>query len=162
MPFHQFTIEQLAGNILPKADLNQKGWVPQGNQDTKVATGFVRSFDAEYRGWNRSRRAELDCADRSQHTPVGNVWLGSTTQCTQCHNHKYDPFTQKQFYQMVAFFNNAKFGGNAPPPDPNDPDPAAANPGRRNFNEGTLDIATPEQAQKRDALGLKSAPGRPS
>jgi len=39
---------------------------------------------------------------------VGNVFLGSTVQCAQCHNHKYDPFTQKQFYQLVAFFDNIK------------------------------------------------------
>ena len=151
MPFHQFTVEQLAGDLIAKADLKQKGWVPQGEQDPQIATGFVRSSMLNTEGGTDPEEQNW-VAQTDRGTTVGNVWLGSTTQCSQCHNHKYDPFTQKQFYQMVAFFNNAKFGGNAPPPDPNDPDPAAAAPGRRNFNEGTLDIATPEQAAKRDAI----------
>jgi mono/diheme cytochrome c family protein len=148
MPFDQFTIEQLAGDLLTAPF--KKNWTPQEANDPKVATGFVRSSMLNTEGGTDPEEQNW-IAQTDRATTVGNVWLGSTTQCTQCHNHKYDPFTQKQFYQMVAFFNNAKFGGQVFV-DPNDPDPAAAAPGRRNFNEGTLDLPTPEQAKARDAL----------
>ena len=148
MPFDQFTIEQLAGDLL--AAPLKKNWTPQEPSDPKVATGFVRSSMLNTEGGTDPEEQNW-IAQTDRATTVGNVWLGSTTQCTQCHNHKYDPFTQKQFYQMVAYFNNSKFGGQVFV-DPNDPDPAAAAPTRRNFNEGTLDLPTPEQAKARDAL----------
>ncbi len=150
MPFDQFTIEQLAGDLLLSPVPQRKNWVAQETNDPKIATGFVRSSMLNTEGGTDPEEQNW-VAQSDRATTVGNVWLGSTTQCTQCHNHKYDPFTQKQFYQMVAFFNNAKFGG----PvfiDPNDPDAAAAAPGRRSFNEGTLELPTPEQAKTRDAL----------
>jgi mono/diheme cytochrome c family protein len=133
-PFDQFTIEQLAGDLLPNATADQK-----------IATGFVRASmlnteggtDPEEQNWV----AQLDRA-----VTVGNVFLGSTIQCTQCHNHKYDPFTQKQFYQLVAFFNNASF-------DPNAPKGFLGTPGA--FTERSLNVATPEQAKKRDEISAK-------
>jgi Protein of unknown function (DUF1553)/Protein of unknown function (DUF1549)/Planctomycete cytochrome C len=132
MPFDQFTIEQLAGDLLPHATTEEK-----------IATGFVRSSmllteagtDPEENNWY----AQIDRA-----STVGTVWLGSTLGCAECHNHKYDPFTQKQFYQMVAFFNNAKFI-NDPPDDRTGYD---GNP----FGEPKLELPTPEQAKKRDEL----------
>ncbi len=132
MPFDQFTIEQLAGDLLPNATVDQK-----------IATGFVRSSTLQDEGgtdpaennWN----AQLDRA-----STVGTVWLGSTVACAQCHNHKFDPFTQKQFYQLVAFFNNVAFssGGKSKVAD------------RRltSFTEPMLDLATPYQAKQRDEI----------
>jgi len=134
MPFDQFTIEQLAGDMLPNATVDQK-----------IATGFIRSSmlqseggtDAEENNWN----AQID-----RTSTVGTVWLGSSIGCAQCHNHKYDPFTQKQFYQMVAFFNNSAFTN-----EPGDPRLVAAGV-HFGFTEPRLDLATPEQARKRDEI----------
>jgi hypothetical protein len=96
-PFDQFTIEQIAGDLLPNASAEQR-----------VATGFLRNsmtnqeagVDPEESNWNE----QLDRA-----ITVSTSWLGSTMGCAECHNHKFDPFTQEQFYQLVAFFNNAAF-----------------------------------------------------
>jgi hypothetical protein len=99
MPFDQFTIEQLAGDLLPDASLQQQ-----------VATGFHRNvmtsdegglIDAEYRN--------LYVVDRVATTGV--TWLGMTVACAQCHDHKYDPITQADFYQLYAFFNNVPENG---------------------------------------------------
>jgi hypothetical protein len=131
MPFDQFTIQQLAGDLLPNPSIDQK-----------IATGFVRSSmlqtepgtDAAENSWN----AQIDRA-----STVGTVWMGSTIGCAECHNHKYDPFTQKQFYQMVAFFNNSAFT-----PEVEDPVYHKKNA----FGEPLMDLPTPEQAQKRDEI----------
>ena len=135
MPFDRFTIEQLAGDMLPNATLDQR-----------IATGFVRSStlqteggtDPEENNWN----AQLDRA-----TTVGTTWLGSTVGCAQCHNHKYDPFTQKQFYQIVAFFNNVAFVD-----QPHRRRGGSAFSNAKQFDEPSIDLPTPEQAQKRDAF----------
>lgn len=135
MPFDKFTIDQLAGDLLPNS-----------TNDAKIATGFVRSSmllteagtDPEENNWV----AQIDRA-----STVGTVWLGSTLGCAECHNHKYDPFTQKQFYQMVAFFNNPLFV-NDPPDDRTGFD---GNP----YGEAKLELPTPEQAKKRDEIKAK-------
>ena len=95
-PFDQFTIEQIAGDLLPNPTASQL-----------VATGFVRSSMLNTEGGTDGDE-QLWVAQVDRATTVGNVFLGSTIQCAQCHNHKYDPFTQKQFYQLVAFFDNIK------------------------------------------------------
>jgi hypothetical protein len=96
MPFDEFTIEQIAGDLLPNATLDQK-----------IATGFHRNtmFNAEG-GVDQEEQRWITLIDRVGTT--GSVWLGSTIQCSQCHNHKYDPFTQKEFYQFLAFFDHSK------------------------------------------------------
>jgi hypothetical protein len=94
MPFDQFTIEQLAGDLLPEATIEQR-----------IATGFHRNSMINEEGG--SDPEEYRChvaADRVNTTAT--VWLGSTIACAQCHNHKFDPFTQKEYYQLFAFFNN--------------------------------------------------------
>ncbi len=95
MPFDQFTREQLAGDLLPNATVEQK-----------VATGFHRHTLTNREGGidNNQFRFE-NVADRAVTTT--SVWLGLTSGCAQCHDHKYDPYRQKDFYQMYAFFDNA-------------------------------------------------------
>jgi hypothetical protein len=94
LPFDQFTIEQLAGDLLPNATLEQK-----------IATGFHRNtLTNKEGGVDREQFRVEACVDRVNTT--GKVWLGITLGCAQCHDHKYDPFTQKEYYQFFAFFNS--------------------------------------------------------
>jgi len=95
MPFDQFTIEQIAGDLLPNATLEQK-----------VATGFHRNTLTNREGGvNREEFRTEQIIDRTATT--GTVWLGLTLGCARCHDHKYDPISQKEFYQLSAFFNTA-------------------------------------------------------
>ncbi|HEX2523104.1 MAG TPA: DUF1549 and DUF1553 domain-containing protein, partial [Terriglobia bacterium] len=96
LPFDQFTIEQLAGDLLPDATLEQK-----------VATGFHRNTLTNREGGvNREEFRVEQVIDRTATT--GSVWLGLTLGCARCHDHKYDPISQKEFYQLAAFFNTAR------------------------------------------------------
>jgi hypothetical protein len=95
LPFDQFTIEQLAGDMLPNP-----------TQSQRIATGFHRNTMLnEEDGVDRGELRWNILVERVGTT--SEVWLGSTLQCAQCHNHKYDPFLQREFYQMLAFFDNA-------------------------------------------------------
>ena len=95
LPFDQFTIEQLAGDLLPDAT------VPQ-----KTATGFHRQTLTNKEGG--VDQEEFRCkATVDRATTTGAIWLGLTVGCAECHSHKYDPITQREFYQFYAFFNNA-------------------------------------------------------
>lgn len=138
MPFDEFTIEQLAGDLLPNSTIDQK-----------IATGFVRASMLQSEGGTdpaeNNWTAQLDRA-----STVGTALLGSSIACAQCHDHKYDPFTQKQFYQMVAFFNNSKFV------DPADPTVLKVPDARLlSFTEPVLTLPTPEQAKKRDLINAQ-------
>ncbi len=94
-PFDQFTIEQLAGDLLPAATLDQK-----------VATGFHRNTQINEEGGIDLEQFRVEAiVDRTNTT--GTVWLGLTVGCCQCHDHKYDPLSQKEYYQLYAFFNNS-------------------------------------------------------
>ena len=94
MPFDRFTIEQLAGDLLPNASLNQK-----------VATGFHRNTSFNEEGGTDPEQFRVErTVDRTNTT--GIVWLGLTVGCAQCHNHKYDPFSQKDYYSLYAFFDS--------------------------------------------------------
>ena len=94
MPFDQFTIEQIAGDLIPDASLSQK-----------IATGFHRCPTCNVEaGVDPEENRVNQLIDRVNTT--GTVWLGTSLECAQCHNHKYDPFTQKDYYQLFAFFNN--------------------------------------------------------
>jgi mono/diheme cytochrome c family protein len=95
MPFDQFTVEQLAGDLLPNATVEQK-----------VATGFHRNtLTNREAGVSRKEVRFEQLVDRAN--TVSTTWMGLTVGCAQCHNHKYDPILQKDFYQMFAFFNSA-------------------------------------------------------
>jgi len=94
MPFDQFTVQQLAGDLLPDA-----------NQSQKVATGFHRNTQINQEGGIDKEQFRIDSVfDRVATT--GTVWLGLTVGCAQCHDHKFDPIKQKEYYQLFAFFNN--------------------------------------------------------
>ncbi len=96
MPFDEFTIEQIAGDMLPKPAESQL-----------IATGFNRNTMFNEEGGVDPAEAYNDVlVDRVNTTAT--VWLGSTVACAQCHNHKFDPFTQKEYYQLYAFFANSE------------------------------------------------------
>ena len=112
-PFDQFTIEQLAGDMLPDA-----------TRDQIIATGFNRNHRLNGEGGRIVDEWFVETViDRVETT--GLTWLGLTFNCCRCHDHKYDPISQKEFYQMFAFFNsveesgvlspNGKNGQNTPP-----------------------------------------------
>ena len=97
MPFDQFTIEQLAGDMLPNA-----------TRDQRIATGFHRNTLINQEGGIDVEEARWETlVDRVNTT--GTVWLGTTIGCAQCHNHKYDPFSQRDYYRMLAFFDNGQY-----------------------------------------------------
>ncbi len=93
LPFDRFTIEQLAGDLLPEATAQQR-----------LATGFNRNHGITIEGGiiDEEYRTEY-VMDRLVTT--SEVWLGLTVGCARCHDHKYDPLSQKEFYQLFAFFN---------------------------------------------------------
>ena len=95
MPFDQFTIEQLAGDLLPNATPEQL-----------LATGFHRNAPTNREGGIDKEEARVrTIVDRVSTT--GTVWLGLTVGCAECHAHKFDPLRQSEFYQLYAFFNDA-------------------------------------------------------
>ena len=117
LPFDQFTIEQLAGDLLPNPTLEQK-----------IATGFLRNSMLNQEGGIEPEQfrteAMIDRVDA-----VGRAWLGLTIACAQCHNHKFDPLAQKEYFQLYAFLNND--------------------------DEPFLEVPTKEQQTKRDQLREK-------
>jgi hypothetical protein len=96
LPFDQFTIEQLAGDLLPEATLKQR-----------TATGFHRNaLKNTEAGADREEDRVKRTVDRVSTT--GTVWLGLTVGCAECHSHKFDPISQREFYGLYAFFNNVE------------------------------------------------------
>ncbi|MCB1224316.1 MAG: PSD1 domain-containing protein, partial [Verrucomicrobiales bacterium] len=94
MPFDQFTIEQLAGDLLPNATEAQR-----------IATGFHRNTQINQEGGIDKEQFRIDSVfDRVATT--GSVWLGLTIGCAQCHDHKFDPIAQREYYRLFAFLNN--------------------------------------------------------
>ncbi len=99
LPFNEFTIAQLAGDLLPQATVQHQ-----------VASGFHRNhMTSDEGGLIDSEYRNLYVVDRVATTGV--TWLGLTVGCAQCHDHKYDPITQRDFYKVYAFFNNVPENG---------------------------------------------------
>jgi len=99
MPFDRFTVEQLAGDLLPNATLDQK-----------IASGFNRNHMINYEGGAIPDEYLVEyVADRAETTST--VWMAMTMTCARCHDHKYDPIKQKDYYRMFAFFNGVKEKG---------------------------------------------------
>ena len=117
LPFDQFTVEQIAGDLLPNATREQK-----------VATGFHRNTMTNTEGGTDDEEFRHEAVVDRINTSM-TVWMGSTLACAQCHNHKYDPFTTKEYYQLYAFLNNTADS------DKDDERP-------------TLKLSTPQQEQR--------------
>ena len=133
MPFDQFTMEQIAGDMLPTPTIDQK-----------IATGFHRNTLLNQEGGVDDEEARFETLiDRVNTTAT--VWLGSTIACAQCHNHKYDPFSQRDYYKLMAFFDNHEYKilelGNS----------------EGWVVEPELEMPTPEQAAKRKELRSEMA-----
>ena len=128
LPFDQFTVEQIAGDLLPNATPAQK-----------VATGFHRNTMVNTEGGTDDEEFRVAALVDRVNTTL-EVWMGTTIACAQCHNHKYDPFAQKEYYQLLAFFNGTEDRGRS--------------------NDPVLPLATPEQAAKSKRLREAMAPWR--
>ena len=125
MPFEQFVIEQIAGDLLPNATTDQL-----------IATGFHRNTPSNFEGGIDFEQYRVEAvADRVATT--GAAFLGLTLGCARCHDHKYDPISQREFYQIFAYYNNT--------------DEIASEAERYAFNRPILELATPEELAKREA-----------
>ncbi|MDQ6705691.1 MAG: DUF1549 domain-containing protein, partial [Acidobacteriota bacterium] len=131
MPFDQFTIEQVAGDLLPHPTTPQL-----------IATGFHRNTPSNFEGGIDFEQYRVEAvADRVATT--GAVFLGLTTGCARCHDHKFDPISQREFYQLFAYFNNT--------------DEIASEDERYDFNRPILELPTPEQVARREAYNAQVA-----
>ena len=138
MPFDRFTVEQIAGDMLPNATTDQL-----------IASGFHRNTLLNQEGGIDVEEARWETlVDRVNTTAT--VWLGSTIACAQCHNHKYDPFSQRDYYRLLAFFDNVEYS-------------VFGQQGGDHFiQEPTIDLPTPDQEKRRSTLAaeLKSLEAR--
>jgi hypothetical protein len=100
LPFDQFTIRQLAGDLLPDA-----------TQADRIATGFHRNTLVNQEGGTDAEEFRFAAVIDRVHT-TSTVWMGSTLACAQCHNHKFDPFSQRDYWRFFAFFNSTADTGN--------------------------------------------------
>ncbi len=122
MPFDQFTVEQIAGDMLTNASLSQK-----------VATGFNRNHRLNGEGGIIAEEWRVETViDRVETT--GLTWLGLTLNCCRCHDHKYDPITQREFYSLFSYFNNVAESGTLQ--------------GESRNTEPTIPVATSEQQKE--------------
>ncbi|HSU66000.1 MAG TPA: DUF1549 and DUF1553 domain-containing protein, partial [Tepidisphaeraceae bacterium] len=99
LPYDQFTLKQLAGDLLPQSTI-----------EDKIASGFCRNNMVNFEGGAIPEEYHTAYIIDRVNT-VGTVWLGLTVGCCQCHDHKFDPLTQKEYYQLFAFFNNVPENG---------------------------------------------------
>jgi len=139
MPFDKFTIEQLAGDLLPNATLEQK--IASGFHRCNVTTNEGGSIPAEVEAMYAKDRADT----------TGIVWLGLTVGCATCHNHKFDPIAQKEYYSLTSFFRNTTqlaLDGNVP-----DTPPTVVVPRQEDWKRWT-DLSV-ERANLREAIAKR-------
>ncbi|MGH7200710.1 MAG: DUF1549 and DUF1553 domain-containing protein, partial [Planctomycetaceae bacterium] len=121
-PYDEFTVEQLAGDLLPTERMKDEGGRMKAGDDLQrlIATGFNRCNVTTGEGGSIDEEVRVRYAvDRTE--TVGTVFLGLTVGCAVCHDHKFDPISQREFYQLYAFYNNtadAAMDGNALAPPP--------------------------------------------
>ena len=99
MPYDRFSIQQIAGDLLPDATREQK-----------LATAFLRNHMINGEGGRLPEENRIEYLFDQAET-VGTVWMGVTMNCARCHDHKYDPITQREYYQLMAFFNKTEVTG---------------------------------------------------
>ncbi|MAM90574.1 MAG: chromosome segregation protein [Opitutaceae bacterium] len=99
MPFDKFTIEQIAGDLLAES-----------SQDQKLATAFLRNHMINGEGGRLPEENRIDYLVDQTDT-VSTIWMGLTMGCARCHDHKYDPISQKEYYQLMAFFDKTEVDG---------------------------------------------------
>ena len=130
MPYDQFLTEQLAGDLLPNAAVSQK-----------IATGFSRNHVLTTEGGIFEEEYHVEYVADRVHT-TATVFLATSLQCARCHDHKYDPLTQKEYYQFAAFFNNV-------------PDKVVSYNQAR-MAEPLLRLPTPEQQTELDRIDART------
>ncbi len=104
LPFDRFTVEQLAGDLLPDATFSQR-----------LATGFCRNHMINGEGGRIPEENRIDYGLDMTET-MGTVWLGLTLNCCRCHDHKFDPLSRRDYYQFLAFFNQTPVDGSGGDP----------------------------------------------
>jgi mono/diheme cytochrome c family protein len=142
MPFDQFTVEQLAGDLLPNRTVDQQ--IASGFNRCNITTNEGGAINEEY--------LVLYTRDRTE--TVSQVWMALTTGCAVCHDHKFDPVSQKEFYQLAAYFNNttqAAMDGNIKDTPPIIFVPTAADRPRWNALVATIDEARKQVAARKEA-----------
>jgi hypothetical protein len=131
MPFDQFVIQQIAGDMLPNPTVDQL-----------IATGFHRNTPSNYEGGIDFEQYRVEAVvDRVSTT--GAAFLGLTVGCARCHDHKFDPISQKEFYQLFAYFNNA--------------DEITTEAERYDFNRPILKVPSPEEIARKKAFDAQWA-----
>ena len=136
MPFDQFTIEQLAGDLLPNPTEAQR-----------IATGFNRCAPCNVEAGTDPEENRVNQVFDRVNT-LGAVWLGSTLECCQCHDHKYDPFTLRDYYGLFAFFNQTELEADRSNPKV---------PGSIRFIGPYLPVNDPEYAEQKSRLTTEVA-----
>jgi hypothetical protein len=131
MPFTQFTIEQLAGDLLPNPTESQK-----------IATGFNRSAPTNVEAGTDPEETRVNQIHDRVST-LATVWLGATLECAQCHDHKYDPFTQRDYYGIFAFFNNTALEADRTNPK---------TPGSIQFKGPAMELSDPGTQPEREKI----------
>ncbi len=127
MPFDQFSIWQLAGDLIEEAP-----------GEAKLATGFCRNHMINGEGGRIADENRVDYVMDMTET-MGTVWLGLTLNCCRCHDHKYDPLTQQDYYQLYAYFNQTPVTGGE----------------RSGQSEPVFEVPTPEQTQAIESQAKK-------
>jgi hypothetical protein len=156
LPYDQFTVWQLAGDLLPEA-----------SDEQKLATGFCRNHMINGEGGRIAEENRVEYVMDMTET-MGTVWLGMTLNCCRCHDHKYDPITNREYYQLFAIFNQTPVdgGGGDPQTAPNLARPSAAQASQLAELEGEIagldaELASlPAQADGSDNPAAKSLQDR--